>query len=121
MIRCALPDNFTCAVLTPFDSSMSSSAISTAGSTTTPLPITGGDVRVEHAARDELQREDGAVDHDAVPGVVAALIAHHQLAFLREVVGEAALALVAPLGPDDHRARHVTLVPDTHARKRVSR
>ena len=52
-------------VSTPLPASMSSSASSTAGSTTTPLPMTGGDVRVQHAARHELQREHLAVDDDA--------------------------------------------------------
>ena len=66
----------------------------------------GHDPRVQDAARDELQLEDLAVDHQRVPGVVAALVADAQRGLFREVVGEAALAFVAPLGTDDHRARH---------------
>ena len=65
-----------------------------------------GDVAVEHAARDQLQGEGLAVDDERVPGVVAALVAHHQVHLLGEEVGEPTLALVAPLGPDDDRRRH---------------
>ena len=64
------------------------------------------DVRVEDAARHELELEHLAVDHERVPGVVTALVAHDELALLGEVVGELALALVTPLGSDDHRAGH---------------
>src|SRR5262249_60395250 len=69
----------------------------------------GRHVVVQDPAGDELQREDLAVDDDRVPGVVPALVADDQLALLGEVVGEAALAFVAPLGPDDHRAGHRNL------------
>ncbi len=41
MIRCALPDTRRFDVSMCFDSSMSISAMRTAGSITTPLPITG--------------------------------------------------------------------------------
>ena len=64
------------------------------------------DPRVEHAARHELELEDLAVDDDRVARVVAALVADAQRSFLGEVVGEATLALVAPLHADDHCARH---------------
>ena len=67
------------------------------------------DVRVEHAARHELEREHVVADDDAVAGVVAALVADHEVRLLREVVGESALAFVTPLGADDHRARHENL------------
>ena len=56
--------------------------MSTAGSTTTPLPMIGGDVRVEHAARHELQREHLVADDDAVARVVAALVADDEVALL---------------------------------------
>ena len=65
-----------------------------------------GDVAVEHAARDQLEGEGLAVDHERVPGVVAALVAHHEVHLLGEEVGEAPLALVTPLGSDDDRRRH---------------
>ena len=64
------------------------------------------DVGVEDAARHELEREGLAVDDDRVAGVVPALVADAERALLGEVVGETALALVTPLGTDDHRARH---------------
>src|SRR5262249_53471461 len=50
MIRCALPDSRNKPVSTPFDPSMSISSSRTAGSTTTPLPITG----VTHGYRTPL-------------------------------------------------------------------
>ena len=64
------------------------------------------DVRVEDPARHELDLEDLAVDHDGVARVVATLVAHDEGRLLGEVVGEPTLALVTPLGADDHRARH---------------
>ena len=71
--------------------------------------------RVEHAARHELELEHLAVDHERVAGVVPALVAHDHRRLFGEVVGELALALVAPLGADDHCAGHkrlhVTLPP----------
>src|SRR5262249_59718786 len=63
-------------------------------------------VVVQDAARDELEREHVAVHDDRVPGVVPALVADDQLALFGEIVGEPALALVTPLGADDHRAGH---------------
>ena len=90
---------------------MSISSSSTAGSTTTPLPITGIDPRVEHAARHELELEHLAVDDERVARVVAALVADAHRRFLGEVVGDPALALVAPLGTDDHCARHEPRLP----------
>ena len=64
------------------------------------------DPRVEDPARHELELEHLAVDHERVAGVVAALVADAQRRFLGQVVGEPTLALVAPLGPDDHCSRH---------------
>ena len=64
----------------------------------------------EDARRDEVQREVLAVgEHHRVAGVVAALVAHHPLHGAPEQVGGLALALVAPLGADQHDRRHVTL------------
>ena len=45
-------------------------------------------------------------DDDRVPGVVAALVADDHVHLAGQDVGELALALVAPLGPDDHGGRH---------------
>src|SRR5262249_42868408 len=75
----------------------------------------GCDVVVQDPARDELESEHLAVDDDRVAGVVAALVADDQLALLGEIVGEAALALVAPLGADDYRAGHTSLTTVANA------
>src|SRR5207237_10002362 len=75
----------------------------------------GRHVVVEDAAGDELEREHLAVHDDGVPGVVATLVADDQLALFGEVVGEAALALVAPLGADDHCAGHAGLTTVANA------
>ena len=66
----------------------------------------GRDVRVEDARRDEVELEDLVAEHDRVAGVVAALVADDHRDLLGEEVGRLALALVAPLEPDDHRGRH---------------
>ncbi len=65
-----------------------------------------GDVGIEDAARDELEGEGHAVDHDGVAGVVAALVADDHVHVPGQEVGELALALVAPLRPDDHGCGH---------------
>jgi hypothetical protein len=64
------------------------------------------DVRVEDPRRDEMELEDLLPEHDRVAGVVAALVADHPANLLGQEVGRLALALVAPLEPDDHRGRH---------------
>ena len=69
-----------------------------------------GDVVVEDAARHQLEGEGLAVHHDGVAGVVAALIADDQLHLLGQEVGELALALITPLGPDDDGCRHASLL-----------
>ena len=67
------------------------------------------DVLVEDAARHQLEREGLAVDDDAVAGVVATLVAHHHVHLAGNEVGELALPLVAPLGPDHHGCGHAPL------------
>ncbi len=69
----------------------------------------GRDVVVEDAARHQLEGEGLAVDDDAVAGVVATLVAHHQVHLAGEEVGQLALPLVAPLGPDHHGCGHASL------------
>ena len=80
------------------------------------------DVLVQHTARHELEREDLALHDDGVPGVVPALVADAQDALFGEVVGEPPLALVTPLGADDHRAwhraSHTTSGPDSKTFRR---
>ena len=61
---------------------------------------------VEDARRDQVELERLAVADDRVAGVVAALEAHDDVGPLGEQVDDLALALVAPLGADDHDAWH---------------
>ena len=93
----------------PRDSSVSISANSVGRSTTTPLPITGHDVVVEDAARDQLEGVAVAADDDGVPGVVATLVAHDVAVLLGQQVDDLGLALVTPLGADDDGDGHGTL------------
>ena len=79
------------------------------------------DVRVEHTRRRQLELEDLVAAHDGVPGVVAALVAHDHGGLLGQEIGRLALALVAPLQPDDHRSRHQRLVPRIRSRGRPDR
>src|SRR5262249_16641504 len=67
------------------------------------------DVRVEHATRYELQRVHVAADRDGVAGVVTRVVPDDEIALLGEIVGELALALVTPVGADDHRSGHQRL------------
>ncbi len=86
--------------------SMSSSAISVAGLTTTPLPMT--DVMCGYITPDG-QSWSFTVSSPTTtvwPGVVAALVADDDRDVLGEEVGGLALALVAPLEADDHGRRH---------------
>ncbi len=65
-----------------------------------------GDVVVQNARRDQLQRVPLAVDDDRVPRVVPALVAHDVGVFLRQQVDDLGFALVTPLGSDDDGDRH---------------
>ena len=65
-----------------------------------------GLARVEDPGRDQVELERLAVADDRVAGVVAALEADDHRGVLGEQVDDLALALVAPLGPDDHDSRH---------------
>ena len=67
------------------------------------------DVVVQDAARHQLEGEGLAVDDDAVTGVVATLVAHDHVHLAGQEVGELALPLVAPLGPDHHGCGHTSL------------
>jgi hypothetical protein len=64
------------------------------------------DVRIEDARRDEMELEDLVAEHQRVSGVVAALVTDDDRGLLGEEVGRLALALVAPLEPDDHGCGH---------------
>ena len=66
-----------------------------------------GDTGRQDARRDQVQREVLARRQDhGVPGVVAALVAHHPLHAPTEQIGGFTFALVAPLGADEDDCRH---------------
>ena len=58
-------------------------------------------VRPQNAAGQQIQHELSFGGHHGVAGVVAALIAHHDVVFLAEQVHHAALAFVAPVDSGD--------------------
>ena len=60
-------------------------------------------VLVQHAAGHQVERERLPGVDDRMPGVVATLVANDQVGPLGEQVDQLALALVAPLGTDEHR------------------
>ena len=62
--------------------------------------------RVEDPGRDQVELPLDVVADDRVAGVVAALEADHEIRVLGEQIDDLALALVAPLGADDHDAGH---------------
>ena len=64
------------------------------------------DVGIENAGGHEVELEHLASRLDGVAGVVAALVAHDHGHLLGQEVGGLALALVAPLKPDDYGGRH---------------
>ncbi len=63
-------------------------------------------VGVVDAGGDEREGQLLLADDDGVPGVVAALEAHHVVGSLGEVVDHAALAFVAPLGTENDGRCH---------------
>ena len=64
------------------------------------------DEGVQDPAGQQLQGKGLAVDHDRVPCVVAALVAHHHLHLLGQQVGQLSLTLVTPLGADQDGRGH---------------
>ncbi len=65
-----------------------------------------GNIRMQDARRHEMKRELlVAVDHP-VPGVAAALIAHHIVRAGGQLVNDLALAFVAPLGAHHRHHAH---------------
>ncbi len=73
------------------------------------IPDDGRDVFVEDAARHQLEGEGLSIDHNAVTGIVATLVADHEIHFAGKEVGQLALPLVAPLGPDHNGCGHAPL------------
>ena len=55
---------------------------------------------VQYAARHLVEHERLGADVHRMPGVRAALVAHHPIGTLGQDVDELALALIAPLGAD---------------------
>ena len=111
MIRCALAEISRRSQDTPRSASPSISSSSTAGSMTTPLPITGTALAGQHARGQQVEGVALLADDHGVPGVVAALVAHHVVHAVAEQVRGLALALVAPLRADEHDGGHVSLPP----------
>ena len=66
----------------------------------------GRDTRREDAGGQQVQRVLLVADDDGVPGVVAAVVLHDVVDRGAEQVGRLALALVAPLGADQHDCGH---------------
>ena len=64
------------------------------------------DARRQDAAGQQVQGVLLVADDDRVPGVVAAVELHDEVDTAAEQVGGLALALVAPLGADDHGGGH---------------
>ena len=62
----------------------------------------GHGVIAQDAGRDQVQHRLLAADDQRMARVVSALKAHHSLRVIRQPVYDLALALVAPLGADDH-------------------
>ena len=60
----------------------------------------------QNAARDQLEDEFLFADEDRVAGVVAALIARHDIEALGEEIDNLPLALVSPLGAQDDYVSH---------------
>jgi hypothetical protein len=82
------------------------------------------DMRLDQAGRQQVQLEDARalrpIHRDRVAGVVAAGIAGHNVGLGRQQVGDAAFALIAPLGADNDVERHVaTLTKDERRRTKL--
>lgn len=75
-----------------------------------------GDVRVQHAGRNELESETLTVDHQGVTRVVATLITDDDTHLAGEEVGDPALAFISPLSSDNDGRGHVLLLETTEAR-----
>src|SRR5206468_12442188 len=71
--------------------------------------------RVEHARRHQVEHDRVVAAADAVPGVRAALVSGDDVGLLGQTIDDLSLALVAPLGAHDHRARHATALRGSSA------
>ena len=106
MITCALRLTRTRSTSMPRAASMSNSDEQRRRVDHDAVADDRGDVRVEHAGRDEVELEDLVPAHDRVAGVVAALVADDHRHLFGQEVGGLALPLVAPLEADDDGRRH---------------
>jgi len=95
MIRCALAEISSRSQETPGLRSRTISSISTAGSMTTPLPMTRRRVFGQDSGRQQVQRVALVADDDGVPGVVAALVPDDVV----HAVAEQSVALPLPSSP----------------------
>ena len=60
-----------------------------------------GNTRTENAGRKKIQHELTPFVDYGVPGVVSALIPHHNILSVRKQIDHAALAFIAPVDPND--------------------
>ena len=56
----------------------------------------------EHSGRNDVQDGLLAAHHEGVAGIVPALETHHGIGVVGEQIDDLALALVAPLGAENH-------------------
>ena len=70
----------------------------------------------DDSRREQVEREVLVAELDGVAGVVAAVIARHDVEAVRQEVDELALALVSPLPAQDGQDLHVRS-PRLHGRK----
>ena len=73
------------------------------------------DVRRQHPGRQQVQGVALVADDDRVAGVVPALVPDHVVDAVPEQVGGLALALIAPLSPDNHDGGHAVFPSASHA------
>ena len=97
--------------LMPCFLSLAISSKSACGSSTTPLPMT--DSFPGRTTPEGKQRKlvGGAVDHQRVAGIMAALEADDDVGLLGQPIDDLAFALVAPLGADHDNICHEELSP----------
>jgi hypothetical protein len=70
-----------------------------------------GELAATHdAGGQEAEFIDHAINDERMPGIVPALIAHHDIGLLREPVDDLALAFVAPLGADYDHVGHQPII-----------
>jgi len=71
-----------------------------------PVSDDRGDLGIEDSRGNQLECEGFATDDNGVACVMSALVADNHVHLLGEKVGQFALALIAPLGPDHYGHGH---------------